>query len=374
MAVASLCRRAPASHGTVELIARAPPPRLPGDTYSGLSENLLLETAVDERTVGNGSPAVGIIMGSNSDWKTMRSAALVLDKLEVPYETRVVSAHRTPDDLFKYAEEAEGRGLSLIIAGAGGAAHLPGMTASKTLLPVVGVPVIATPLKGLDALLSIMQMPAEVGVATMRVGAEGRMRHLRGNGPGLQKPAAARHTPRWQQAGTLWWLSRRRPTRSCFLRRRPGPGGVALRGGIPSRLSIPRVSVAVGRARAANGLEQQIVNLEADGGTVFIAASGRGIAFAGEIAKLTPLPVLGVPTVAGTVTCIDEFLQPFLEMPAGVATFALGRPGAINAALFAATITSERGTEVWQHLGRLRVEQVAKVRAMRIPPDSRGPA
>src|SRR5438270_16535 len=112
-------------------------------------------------------------MGSNSDWKTMRPAAQVLERLGVTYEARVVSAHRTPDDLFKYAVEAEDRGLSLIIAGAGGAAHLPGMTASKTILPVVGVPVIATPLKGLDALLSIMQMPAEVGVATVGIGEKG---------------------------------------------------------------------------------------------------------------------------------------------------------------------------------------------------------
>src|SRR5207253_7446285 len=105
--------------------------------------------------------------------KTMYPAAQILGQLGLSYETRVVSAHRTPDDLFKYAEEAEGRGLSLIIAGAGGAAHLPGMAASKTILPVVGVPVDATPLEGLDALLSIMQMPAEVGVATVSVGAKG---------------------------------------------------------------------------------------------------------------------------------------------------------------------------------------------------------
>src|SRR5207245_2110047 len=119
------------------------------------------------------SLAVGIIMGSDSDWKTMRPAAQVLDELGVSYEKRVVSAHRTPDDLFEYAAGAESRGLSIIIAGAGGAAHLPGMAASKTILPVVGVPVIATPLNGLDALLSIMQMPAGVGVATVSVGVTG---------------------------------------------------------------------------------------------------------------------------------------------------------------------------------------------------------
>ena len=105
-------------------------------------------------------PVVGIIMGSRSDWETMRHAAETLDELGVPYEKEVVSAHRTPDKLFAYAEAAEARGLQVIIAGAGGAAHLPGMTSSKTLLPVLGVPVESKALQGLDSLLSIAQMPA----------------------------------------------------------------------------------------------------------------------------------------------------------------------------------------------------------------------
>jgi 5-(carboxyamino)imidazole ribonucleotide mutase len=115
-------------------------------------------------------PLVGIIMGSTSDWDTMQSAANVLDKLAVPYEVRVVSAHRTPDLLFEYASRARERGLEVIIAGAGGAAHLPGMTASKTSLPVLGVPVQSKTLGGLDSLLSIVQMPAGVPVATVAVG------------------------------------------------------------------------------------------------------------------------------------------------------------------------------------------------------------
>ena len=105
-------------------------------------------------------PLVGIIMGSTSDWETMRAAAEALDKLGVPYETKVVSAHRTPDLLFEYASTAQGRGIEVIIAGAGGAAHLPGMAASKTTLPVLGVPVQSKALNGLDSLLSIVQMPA----------------------------------------------------------------------------------------------------------------------------------------------------------------------------------------------------------------------
>ncbi len=113
---------------------------------------------------------VGIIMGSTSDMETMRSAATTLQELGVPFEMRVVSAHRTPDLMFRYAAEADGRGLRAIIAGAGGAAHLPGMVATKTNLPVIGVPVESKALKGLDSLLSIAQMPAGVPVATMAIG------------------------------------------------------------------------------------------------------------------------------------------------------------------------------------------------------------
>ncbi len=118
-------------------------------------------------------PLVGIIMGSRSDWETMRAAADVLDELGVPYEKAIVSAHRTPDRMFAYAAEAEERGIEVIIAGAGGAAHLPGMTASKTTIPVIGVPVQSRALQGLDSLLSIVQMPAGVPVATMAIGAAG---------------------------------------------------------------------------------------------------------------------------------------------------------------------------------------------------------
>ena len=116
---------------------------------------------------------VGIIMGSSSDWETMRHAAETLDALAVPYEKKVVSAHRTPQRLYDYALAAKGRGLKLIIAGAGGAAHLPGMAASMTSLPVLGVPVESKALKGIDSLLSIVQMPAGVPVGTLAIGRAG---------------------------------------------------------------------------------------------------------------------------------------------------------------------------------------------------------
>lgn len=118
-------------------------------------------------------PLVGVIMGSHSDWETMSHACQILDELQISYEKKVVSAHRTPDYMFSYAQSAQGRGIRVIIAGAGGAAHLPGMIAAKTVLPVIGVPVKTSTLNGLDSLLSIVQMPGGVPVATMAIGPAG---------------------------------------------------------------------------------------------------------------------------------------------------------------------------------------------------------
>jgi len=118
-------------------------------------------------------PKVGIIMGSTSDWPTMKHAADVLAELDVPHEVRIVSAHRTPDRLYEYAQTAKARGLKVIIAGAGGAAHLPGMTAALTTLPVLGVPVLSSALSGQDSLLSIVQMPAGIPVGTLAIGTAG---------------------------------------------------------------------------------------------------------------------------------------------------------------------------------------------------------
>jgi 5-(carboxyamino)imidazole ribonucleotide mutase len=119
------------------------------------------------------APIVGVVMGSQSDWETMRHACEVLAELGISYEARIVSAHRTPERLFRYAREAEGRGLEVLIAGAGGAAHLPGMLASITLLPVLGVPVESRVLRGVDSLLSIVQMPRGVPVGTLAIGGSG---------------------------------------------------------------------------------------------------------------------------------------------------------------------------------------------------------
>ncbi len=119
------------------------------------------------------NPLVAIIMGSKSDWETLQHAAQTLEGLGISHDVRVVSAHRTPDQLFEYAGAAAGKGIEVIIAGAGGAAHLPGMTASKTALPIIGVPILSDALRGMDSLLSIVQMPAGIPVATMAIGKPG---------------------------------------------------------------------------------------------------------------------------------------------------------------------------------------------------------
>lgn len=147
-------------------------------------------------------PSIGIIMGSQSDWPTMRRAAEALDELGVAYETRIVSAHRTPDRLYSYAKEAEGRGLKVIIAGAGGAAHLPGMTASMTRLPVLGVPVETRTLCGEDSLLSIVQMPAGIPVGTLAIGEAGAYNAglLAAQILALGDPALAERIAEWREA------------------------------------------------------------------------------------------------------------------------------------------------------------------------------
>ena len=149
-------------------------------------------------------PLVGIIMGSRSDWATMRHAAETLDALGVPHETKVVSAHRTPQRLYDYAQGAAGRGLKLLIAGAGGAAHLPGMAASMTALPVLGVPVQSAALSGLDSLLSIVQMPGGVPVGTLAIGKAGAINSglLAAQILALSDPALAQRVADWRARQT----------------------------------------------------------------------------------------------------------------------------------------------------------------------------
>src|SRR6267143_2035099 len=150
------------------------------------------------------SRRVGIIMGSQSDWETMQHAAGTLDRLGIGYETRIVSAHRTPERLFDYARKARSRGLRLIIAGAGGAAHLPGMAAAMTPLPVLGVPIESQTLKGLDSLLSIVQMPGGVPVGTLAIGKPGAINAalLAGAILALGDPAVAEALDAWRQRQT----------------------------------------------------------------------------------------------------------------------------------------------------------------------------
>lgn len=302
------------------------------------------------------APIVGIIMGSDSDWKTMEPAAQLLKQNGVAYETKVVSAHRTPDWLFEYAKSAEERGLSLIIAGAGGAAHLPGMAASLTMVPVIGVPVIATPLGGFDAFLSIMQMPSEVGVATVGVGAEGAANAARFAVAALtaSKPRRAAGTPGASGKVAILFQDAAEQTVLQYAEQ------------YLTEIGVPYENVILEQGLAHEGMAQKLAGLEASGTAVYIAGSRGGIGFAREVAQATELPVLGVPIITGSVGCLDEFLRPFLDMPSGLATFAIGKPGAINAALFAAAITSGHGSVVRETLRRKRAEQEIRVRAMTV--------
>jgi 5-(carboxyamino)imidazole ribonucleotide mutase len=154
-----------------------------------------------EEVPSDGNPVVGVIMGSRSDWETFRHAAQVLKELSVPYEVRIVSAHRTPDLMMSYASSARSRGLLVIIAGASGAAHLPGMVAAKTTLPVLGVPVESKSLKGIDSLLSIVQMPAGIPVGTFAIGRWGAVNAalFAASIVGHQMPAIQRAVDGWRQ-------------------------------------------------------------------------------------------------------------------------------------------------------------------------------
>ena len=158
-------------------------------------------------------PLVGIIMGSRSDWETLSHAATTMDALGVPYEARVISAHRTPDLLFEYASTAEARGLEVIIAGAGGAAHLAGVTAAKTALPVLGVPMESSVLRGVDSLLSIVQMPAGIPVGTLAIGKAGAINAalLAAAILALDDPALARRLAKFRAAQTRKVLKKPNP-------------------------------------------------------------------------------------------------------------------------------------------------------------------
>lgn len=181
---------------------------------SGTVEERASRVPVVERAQAEvAPPRVGIIMGSTSDWETMAHAAAMLEQLGVPFEVKVVSAHRTPDLLFAYASDAESRGLHVIIAGAGGAAHLPGMAASKTLLPVLGVPVESRVLRGVDSLLSIVQMPAGVPVATFAIGRAGAV-----NAALASAQILARHDPKVRAA-----LARHRDEQTAKVLAQPDP-------------------------------------------------------------------------------------------------------------------------------------------------------
>lgn len=319
---------------------------------------------MDKKTGGRDRPIVGIIMGSDSDWKTMGSAADVLKEFDVPFDPRVVSAHRTPNELFTYANEAEDKGLLLIIAGAGGAAHLPGMTASKTHVPVVGVPVVATPLGGIDALLSIAQMPAEVGVATVGIGGAKHaalfaLRALAVRIPSLREKLRKLHGASPAAVGAP-----EKQARVAIL----AENQADLDALSHTQTHLHDLGVEFDAVVASKGIAKQTSDLESRGARVFIVATRAEMAFTRAVAKSTAWPVLNVPLFGRQNVPLDDFVRLFQDMPPGLATFAIDKPGAINTALFAATLISAPQSKTWKTLRQMRLDQVKRVQKMKVPP------
>jgi 5-(carboxyamino)imidazole ribonucleotide mutase len=349
--------------------------QLPMNALFSQRENTLSQTMVKTKPTEADAPDVGIIMGSISDWKTMRLIRETFHTFGIRNEPQVVSAHRSPDRMYQYATDAEERGFSLIIAGAGGAAHLPGMTAAITILPVIGVPVVTTPLKGLDAQLSIMQMPAEVGVATVSVGQKGAVHAalfaatiLALRNPRLYPMLRARRDDFdllgdvKPPASTLAQPSKQK----VLILQGSGADHEFMRHSEEylSKLDCPHATEVVELDTPVEELLQSTRAAEDKGTSVFIVGSGNGIQLARNVARATMLPVLAVPTIHETVQCLDTFLEPFLNMPSGVATFAVNRAGAVNAALFAANILSGAGSEVRNQLKQMQKEQRERVEEM----------
>lgn len=347
--------------------------QLPMHAQIGQHEITQFETMVKMKPAESVAPDVGIIMGSKSDWKTMRQVVETFDSLGIGNEPRVVSAHRSPKLMFDYAEKAEGRGFSLLIAGAGGAAHLPGMTASMTILPVIGVPVTTTPLRGLDALLSIMQMPAEVGVATVNVGPKGAVHAalfaatiLALQNPRLYPKLRAKRVDLLEEVKVPTSKVAQTSDQTVLILRGQESDIEVMRHSEEylTKLDCPYRTSVVDPATPSEALLPIAREAEDKGTTIFIAGSGHGIQLARNLARATMRPVLAVPIVHDSVRCLDAFLEPFFDMPSGVATFAVNRAGAVNAALFAANILSGAGSEVRSRLKTRQKEQRDRVLAM----------
>ncbi len=278
---------------------------------------------------------VGIVMGSDSDWPVMEPAALALEEFDVPYEAHVVSAHRTPRRMLEYAETAVDRGLRVIIAGAGGAAHLPGMVAAATPLPVIGVPRPLDRLDGLDSLLSIVQMPAGVPVATVSIGG--------GRNAGLLAvrilAAADSDTGRTLRAAVVRFQA------ALAL----DEFGVAYEAHVVSAHRTPRRMLDYAESAADRGLR------------VIIAGAGGAAHLPGMVAAATPLPVIGVPRALDRLDGMDSLLS-IVQMPAGVPVATVGIDGGRNAGLLAVRILAASDDVLRAAVTRFQtalVEQVA---------------
>ena len=272
---------------------------------------------------------IAIVMGSKSDWATMQEATQILDELNVAYHVEVVSAHRTPDKLFEFAENAQKNGYKVIIAGAGGAAHLPGMIAAKTLVPVLGVPVKSSMLSGVDSLYSIVQMPKGIPVGTLAIGPAGAAN------AGLLAAQIA-----IVMGSKSDWATMQEATQ------------------ILDELNVAYHVEVVSAHRTPDKLFEFAENAQKNGYKVIIAGAGGAAHLPGMIAAKTLVPVLGVPVKSSMLSGVDS-LYSIVQMPKGipVGTLAIGPAGAANAGLLAAQILAGWDNALFARLQAFRENQ-----------------
>ena len=316
-------------------------------------------------------PVVGIIMGSNSDWPTMRLAAEMLKLFDIPYEARVVSAHRMPDEMFEYAKTARGRGLKVIIAGAGGAAHLPGMVAAKCTLPVCGVPIPSKYLRGEDSLLSIVQMPKGVPVGTFAIGEAGAtfLPHLTGNT--LEHSVLpvslflVNHT--FCSEDNIVMTDTQKPVVGIIMGSNSDWPTMRLAAEMLKLFDIPYEARVVSAHRMPDEMFEYAKTARGRGLKVIIAGAGGAAHLPGMVAAKCTLPVCGVPIPSKYLRGEDSLLS-IVQMPKGVpvGTFAIGEAGAANAALYAVQILSVTDNALAERLAAFRREQNQKAKNMRL--------
>ena len=292
---------------------------------------------------------VSIVMGSQSDYKTMIFCQNILKKLNIKFESKIISAHRTPNRMYEFAVNAEKNGIAVIIAGAGGSAHLPGMISALTSLPVLGVPIESKKLKGLDSLLSIAQMPKGIPVGTLAIGEDGAINAalLAASIIGLSDLTVKNKLNKV----------------SIVMGSQSDYKTMIFCQNILKKLNIKFETKIISAHRTPKRMYDFAINAEKNGIAVIIAGAGGSAHLPGMISALTSLPVLGVPIESKKLKGLDSLLS-IAQMPKGipVGTLAIGEDGAINAALLAASIIGLSDLTVKKKLNQFRLSQSKSVK------------